>query len=131
MKRAILLSCLFAFIYTVGQAQGVRETVEPKINQMMQRFIELNKSQKNLKGWRIQIMATTDRQRMESALQQFQALYPNVTADWIHAKPYFKVRAGAFETKRDAQAILYLLKRDYPAAYLVQDNEIKPVELLR
>lgn len=76
-------------------------------------------------------MATTDRQRMENALGQFQALYPWVASSWVHTKPYYKIRAGAFASKRDALRTLYLLKRDYPAAYPIQDIEIKPEELLR
>ena len=84
-----------------------------------------------MSGWRIQILATTDRQNMESALRQFRNLYPSIPVDWLHTKPYYKVRAGAFTTKRDALRTLYILKADYPGAYPVQDNQIKPEELLR
>ncbi len=97
----------------------------------MDKFVEQNKSQTSVKGWRIQILATNDRQRMETALRQFGNLYPSIPVDWLHAKPYYKVRAGAFATKRDALRTLYILKQDYPGAYPVQDNEIKPEELLR
>ena len=113
-------------------AQGnVRETVDPQVAQLMKRFVETNKATTTLSGWRIQILATSDRQRMENSLQQFRALYPSVPADWVHAKPYYKIRAGAYATKRDALPTLYLLKRDFPAAYPIQDNTIKPEELLR
>jgi hypothetical protein len=113
-------------------AQGqIRENVDPMVSQLMQRYIDQNKSTPTLKGWRVQILATTDRQRMENAMAQFQALYPWVPSNWVHAKPYYKIRAGAFLTKRDALRTLYLLKRDYPAAYPIQDNDIRPEELLK
>lgn len=132
MKNIILLSFFLFSFFSTATSQGViTEKVDPKVEQLMKRFVELNKSTTTVKGWRIQILATTDRQRMETALQQFQALYPSIPADWVHTKPYYKVRAGAFTTKRDAQSTLYLLKRDYPAAYPVQDTDIKPEELLR
>lgn len=111
-------------------AQGITETVDPKVEKLMQRFIAENENTQSVKGWRIQIMATNDRQRMESVLSQFEFLYPNIPADWIHTKPYYKIRVGAFTTKREALRTLYILKEDYPGAYPVQDANIKPEELL-
>ena len=130
MRKIILcLSLLFSFIYL--NAQSVTETVEPKVDQLMERFIDGNKAQTTVSGWRIQILATTDRQNMESALRRFENLYPSIPVDWVHAKPYYKVQAGAFSTKREALRTLYILKPDYPGAYPVQDNKIRPEELLR
>lgn len=134
MKRFSLLIVTFLslFICLQANAQGsVNETVEPNVTKLMDRFIEQNQATTTVSGWRIQILATTDRQRMEQALRQFENLYPSVPADWLHAKPYYKIRAGAFANKRDALRTLYILKRDYPAAYPVQDNKIRPEELLR
>ncbi|MFQ5446843.1 MAG: SPOR domain-containing protein [Saprospiraceae bacterium] len=131
MKNFFLFLSCTIFFCSLAQAQGqVAETVDPKVARLMQTFIENNKAAKTIKGWRIQILASTDRQRVENALYQFQALYPNVPADWVHAKPYYKIRAGAFISKREALRTLYILKQDYPAAYPVQDNNIKPEELL-
>jgi sporulation related protein len=130
-KFFFFLSCSIFFCSLV-QAQGqVSETIDPKVAQLIKTFVDNNNAATTLKGWRIQILASTDRQRVENALYQFQALYPNVPADWVHAKPYYKIRAGAFTSKREALRTLYILKPDYPAAYPVQDNAIKPQELLR
>lgn len=134
MKKILLVAFAFlSFSFIMdAEAQGsVTETVEPKVAQLMNRFVRLNRVTTAVSGWRIQILATTDRQRMEQSLREFQALYPSVSADWVHAKPYFKIRAGAFTNKRDALQTLYILKRDYPAAYPVQDNAIRPEELLK
>ena len=97
----------------------------------MTRFIGQNQSKTTVPGWRIQLLATNDRQNMETALRRFEDLYPSIPADWLHAKPYYKVRAGAFASKREALRTLYILRSDYPGAYPVQDNQIKPEELLR
>lgn len=132
MKK--FLSCyilLFAGCFTLHAQGSVTEKVEPGVATLMTRFVELNKANPTVKGWRIQILATTDRQRMEEAMRQFGSLYPSIPSDWVHAKPYYKVRAGAFTTKREALRTLYILKKDYPAAYPVQDDQIKPEELLK
>jgi hypothetical protein len=50
-------------------------------------------------------------------------------------KPFFEntpnfIRVGAFSTRLEAQRLLNILKPDYPGAYLVADNQMKPAELL-
>ena len=132
MKRFFLSACLLIALVAAVQAQGnIAEKVDPKVADLMKRFVENNKSTTTLSGWRIQILATTDRQRMEDAVRSFESLYPNIPVDWVHAKPYYKVRAGAFTSKRDALATQYVLKGDYPTAYPVPDNAIKPEELIK
>jgi len=131
MKKLLFLLLVFSAHFQMAQAQGqVTETLDPAVQRLMKTFVENNRNKATVKGWRIQILATTDRQRVENALLQFRQFYPNLTADWIHAKPYYKLRAGAFTSRSDALATLYVVKTDYPAAYLVQDNNIKAEELL-
>lgn len=130
--KQLLFFILLVFSLGNAQAQGsINETLEPQVERLVKRFVSKNKNQSMVDGWRIQILATSDRQRMEQALRKFGDLYPSVPADWIHAKPYYKVRAGAFATKRDALRTLYILKENYPAAYPIQDDKIRPDELLR
>lgn len=131
MRKLILAAFLLISGISFAMGQGrVNEKVEPKVADLMKLFTDINKSTKTVKGWRIQLLATTDRDRMETALRQFESLYPNILVDWVHAKPYYKLRAGAFSSKREALQTLYVLKPDYPTAYPVSDNEIKPIELL-
>lgn len=132
MKKILLpIVCMLSLI-GASQAQGnVSEKVDPAVASLMKRFVDSNKSTKTVSGWRIQIMASTDRQRVEEALLKFQSLYPNVTADWVQSKPYYKLRAGAFTSKKEAIALQYQIKADYPTAYPVPDNEIKPEELIK
>lgn len=114
-----------------AQAQGklyIKE--DPLISQMMDRYVQANKSRKFVDGWRVQIMATPDRQNMDRQLQTFQYRYPKLSADWVHHNPYYKIRVGAFATRLEALRLLYLLKADYPGAYLLADKEVKPSELL-
>ena len=132
MKKYFLPILLLLGFAAVSQAQGnVTEKVDPAVASLMKRYVDGNKSTKTISGWRIQLMATTDRQKVEDALKKFESLYPNINADWVQSKPYYKLRAGAFTTKRDAIATQYLLKNDYPTAYPVQDGEIKPEELTK
>lgn len=131
-----MLRYLIACSFVIGllanvDAQGILTFHEdPVIIQMMDVYTQTNKSRKTVEGWRIQLLATPDRQNLDRSMQTFQFRYPTLYADWVHHNPYYKIRVGAFSSKLDALRLYYLLKPDYPGAYLVADNQIKPQELL-
>lgn len=132
MSRLQLLFLGFALVCCSVSlaAQNIQIFEEPTITKMMDRFTEINKAQANIDGWRIQILATTDRQKLESVKQSFRYQYPNVPIDWIHSKPYYKLRAGAFATKLEALRLKYILEQEYSGIYLVRDDAIRPQELI-
>ncbi|MFN7117714.1 MAG: SPOR domain-containing protein [Saprospiraceae bacterium] len=115
---------------TLASAQGIAVKEERPVTEMMERFTQLNRSVSTINGYRVQILATPDRQQLESARQVFQYKYPNIRVDWVHTNPWYKLYVGAFDNKLEAMRLQYLLKRDYPNAYLVRDNTIRPVELV-
>ena len=78
----------------------------------------------------MQILATTDRRRLETVENEFKVNYPSVPVDWVHAKPYYKLRAGAFQTKQEAERLKYTLSKQFEGVYLVKD-EVEESELLR
>jgi hypothetical protein len=129
-RHLFTLFSLFLFFASQSVAQNVQVTEEPAITDLMDAFISQNKEREHLEGFRIQILATTDRQRVESVKQGFRYRYPNIPIDWVHAKPHYKLRAGAFVTKLEALRLLYILKEDYPSAYLAKDRFINPEELI-
>lgn len=129
MKR-ILPFFLFLGILGSLSAQSVQVKMDPIIADMLSQYTADNKSQGTVSGWRVQILATTNRQRLESVQQSFRYHYPNVPVDWMHDRPYYKLQAGAFRTKRDALRLKYILSREYEGLYLVRDDAIAKTELL-
>ncbi len=124
-----LLLALFLSVTTLGLAQKGSLTEDPIVTKMMAQFTETNKSKHTVDGWRIQIASTTDRKQMEDALRTFESKYPTVPVNWVHAKPYYQLRVGAFTSKMESLRLLSYLKMDYPSAYPAQDNAIRPAEL--
>ncbi len=129
MRVALLFFGIWLSVASAS-AQGMYIKEDPMIESMTQRFVEINKSTSTVSGWRIQLLASTDRRNIENAKQKFQAYYPNTFVDWVHEKPYYKVRAGAFLTKLDALRMLYIIKQDFPGAFLAQDKSIRPEEFV-
>ena len=130
MKRLLFIIPMLTLWVVNSYAQNIRTTEEPLIASMMEKFVEVNKSTQFVEGWRIQILATTNRTQLETARQRLQYRYPNIPVTWVHASPHYKLRAGAFQTKLEALSLKYILERDYSGIYLVKDDEIRMEELL-
>ncbi len=131
MIKLLLCFAALACAADAASAQGsINMKEDPVVKQMMDRYVQDNKARKTVDGWRVQIMATPDRQNLDRTLQSFQYRYPNLSADWVHHNPYYKIRVGAFATRLEAMRLLHILRPDYPGAYLVSDNQMKPAELL-
>lgn len=131
MKK-LLFSLIFIATLTVwSNAQNVQVKEDGVIGQMMFKMTQINEFNPQVEGWRIQILATTDRRKMEDVKTEFQMKYPLVSIDWTQEKPYYKLKAGAFNTKLEAARLLYRLKKDYPSAYPAKDNRINRSELIK
>lgn len=126
-----LLTCFLLFLGIFSaSAQSVIVNEDNIVTRMMFRRTQINQEKNAVEGWRIQILATTDRRKLEDEKRKFQSGYPQIRVDWTHEKPYYKLKAGAFSTKLEAARLLYVLKRDYPSAYPAKDNNINPRELI-
>lgn len=130
MKNVLLFILVFIESALSANAQNVTIKEDFPIAKMMDTFIAKNKSTHQTEGWRIQIMATTDRIKMEAAKSEFLANYPDISIDWTHSKPYYRLRAGAFTSKLDAMRLLHKLKENYPSAYPAKDFNINPQEFI-
>lgn len=122
----LILSCLANAVH----GQDVQLNLDPAVAQLVRAWVSQNRVNPGIDGWRLQLMSTTDRSRVEAGKMQFLSLYPTIPADWIHEKPYYKLRVGAFHTRQEAQAFLTLLKDTYPGAYPARDPSIHPRDFL-
>ena len=131
--RKITSIILFIAVLSTGQnallAQEVQLNEDPKVSQLFRNWTNNNRSNPQVEGWRVQIMATTDRKQVEDTRNRFRTYYPDVPAEWTHEKPYYKLRVGAFRSKLEAQAFLETLT-DYAGAYLAKDANIHPRDFL-
>lgn len=115
----------------VATAQNVRVNEDPAVERLVAAWTAANRSRGAIDGWRLQVMATTDRRQVEEAELRFKTLYPDVPAGWVHEKPYYKLRVGAFRNRQEAQAFASRLHTDFPGAYPARDPAIPPRDFLR
>lgn len=121
MKKYISVIIFSFFCFASMQAQIVI-TEDTNVSSLLQRHVDQNKMSTSISGWRIQLMATADRRKVEKEESNFSQNYPTIRVNWEHAKPYYKLKAGAFATKLDATRTLKELKKDYPSAILTKSD---------
>jgi hypothetical protein len=130
MYKIVVVVILFISGMGVHSGYGqVRITEEPEVELMMRNFISKHRSMESIRGWRIQIITTDNRRKMEAARSKFYGMYPNVFVKWSHESPYYKVQVGAYENKLSLQGFLLDLKDDFPTAIPVLDD-VKKSELI-
>ncbi len=129
--RLIFVFLFFVLAAAPGFAQEVQLNEDPEAAQLFQAWVRANRANPAVSGWRVQLMSTTDRSNIEEAKSRFRLLYPDVPADWVHERPYYKLRVGAFRSRAEALAfIAEQLKDSYPGAYPAQDERIHPRDFL-
>ncbi len=90
----------------------------------------LNKSKKNISGWSVQLLASSERAKVTELKGVFLNTYPNIKVDWDYSAPYYKLKAGAYLTKMEASRLLYQIKNQFPDAYVVRNPNLSPLDFL-
>lgn len=127
-RKLVFLICMLGGLISIAKAQTIVE--EPLVSSMMRSYVDYNKNHTEMRGWRIQLVATTDKRQMESAKKKFDNTYPEYELIFDHDPPFFHLKTGAFLTKQNALPFLEKMKDSYPGAFLVAD-ELEVHELLR
>jgi len=128
MKKLLLFAtCIFFFTGIDAQINIVEDGL---VQAMIQRHKETNRSM-TLAGWRVQLAAGTDRNMVTSTKSKFLSIYPEFDAEWTYKAPYYKLNTGAFRTKLEAARLKYNIRKEFPNAYIIRDEKIKPSEFLQ
>lgn len=126
----LVLAILFSFSIVFGVKGQVQIQEEESIKGFMQDYQKSNIENPKVKAWKIQIIATNDRRKMEAAISKFERYFPDHDTTWSHENPYYKVKVGAFETKEDLYSFLLTVKQQFSGAIPVVEN-IEKSELVK
>lgn len=131
----MIKSYYLLFLLCIGSAAltaqaGIVVQPDSEVKTLLDAFVRVNSAETKVPGWRVQILATTDRQRLESVESSFKLNYPSIPVDWMHTSPYYKLRAGAFQSKSEAERLKNTLSQQFDGVYLVKD-QVTESELLR
>jgi len=127
MKRFFvfyLIAFLFTTIYSQDEG-NVQIIQDDRIDTLLKRHIELNEQDPQIKGWRINIFFEAGNYSKRMAIEaksEFVKKYADVPCYLIFQEPYYKVRIGDYRTKMQAERFLNKIERNYPNAFVVQDE---------
>ena len=123
--------CFFiALFFTVSanaQTRGKVEVIkDPRIDTLAARRTELNKAvgvdATTANGYRIQIFTGPNRKEAYNAQAKFQEEFPDVRTYIIYNEPNFKVRAGDFRTRMEAEKMEEELKKWFTGMFVITEK---------
>ncbi len=131
MLIAFALVTLSAFSQMPADTLTVHK--DSRIDLLIQKQVEINEyttrnARRTAKGFRIQVINTTDRNAAIEAKTTVYRLYPELKAYLLYQSPYFRLRVGNFETRDEAESYQRQLAREFKQnVYIVNDTiEVNP-----
>jgi len=89
------------------------------LEDLIERHKFLNGKIENVKGFRVQIFATSRRAQALDTKSEFDSLYPEVDSYLDYENPYYKVRVGDFIKKQEADLFNRELRSIFPTSFTV------------
>ncbi len=117
----IRLLCYLSAVPAIT-GQVLIEHENAKMEEVITWYRSVNKGQKTLKGWTIQILSTRDRREMESEMSIFRQRFPELSIRQVYNEPYYTLKVGSFVSKMEALGLRGYLQRYYNYAILSQEN---------
>ena len=134
-----ILICVLLQVAAFSQQNStgyVKVIQDPLVDSLLYQYQELrlkimeNPDHKFIPGYRIQFffdsgLNSSDRAR--EARDAFMLLFPEIPAYISWKAPNYRVRAGDFRTKLEAEKLLQMIIIDYPTAWVTKDEINFPV----
>jgi hypothetical protein len=128
-----ITGCVFfiaIFIPAMAHAQS-RGTVEvvkdPRIDTLAARRLSLKGSHNaayspSANGYRVQIYNGSNRKEAYEAQAKFQDQYPAIRTYIVYNQPNYKVRAGDFRTRLEAEKLMQELRPVFASLFIIQEK---------
>jgi hypothetical protein len=116
-----ILCAVPAFAQTKGKVEIIKDA---RIDTFAARRADLNKTVgvDATNGFRVQIFTGTNRKDAYNAQTKFQEQFPDIRTYVIYNEPNFKVRAGDFRTRLEAEKLQEDLKKWFDGMFIIQEK---------
>jgi hypothetical protein len=129
MRDIFIKAFFLGLLLLISPKADAQIIEEASVSDLMERWKLLNMATKEVRGYRVQILASTDRRHVESVQRAFERKYPDYPVHFAHNEPYYYLKTGAFIANQKAQGFMKKMAKEYPASLIVTDM-IKGEELL-
>ena len=116
-----LLKYIFVALPLSAFAQEGKITVvqDTSIDRVLSLYQKFATEEREVNGFRVQLGASTNRKELMDMKTKFLQLYPDVGTYLEYQQPLFKLRAGNFQTRTDANELLNEINDIFTAAFIV------------
>ncbi|MDR6945365.1 SPOR domain-containing protein [Mucilaginibacter pocheonensis] len=133
-KSALIKYCIFFVLATASvptfaqQARGRVEVIkDPLVDTLIAKRFELNKQVGTTPafssyGYRVQIFSGSNRKDAYNAQARLQSEYPELRTYIIYSEPNFKVRAGDFRTRLEAEKLMQELRTSFSSLFIISEK---------
>lgn len=115
------LTSLFT-VNSFAQTSKIAVSQDPKFEQLLNEKRKINLSMNTAEGYKIQIY-NGDSDNSKRELNKFKNDFNYLDATIIFNTPYYKVWAGNFKNKIDAQRHLIEIQKKYPNSIIIKPNK--------
>lgn len=106
---------------------------DPRVDMLVKKQASINEytsrdSRRTDKGYRLMVISTNNRDEAMSAKSKIYSYFPELKAYLWYQSPYFKVKAGNFKDRKDAEAYQKRLNIYFPNGVFIMKDiiEVKP-----
>ncbi len=126
----VKVSALFVFCFALVSINAFAQQGDVTINQdkniptLLNLKKELNKDEKVSDRYKIQIY-NGNRSGASSAQKEFHSIYSDWHSKIVFDTPNFKIWAGSFRTRLEADRALKRIKKNFPSAFIFKPKSKK------
>lgn len=125
----VYLSFIASLFLLNSAASGQVIIDEPEeIISLQEKILSENREKDTDAGWRIQILATTERRNMDQETVLFEKRFPDLERTEKYKKPYYRILTGAQKERMGLYPLLQRVQKYYPSAFIIKDPEIPKEE---
>ncbi len=131
MKR-ILFMILFVATASIAFAQSngsVNVSQDDRIESLISKQRQLYKLDSSFSGYRIHIFMEIGNEALkhaEDVKKQFEKAFPDIPIYLTYSEPYFRLRAGDFRNRVEAEKCLRRIKPKFKEAFVTADMIYRP-----
>ena len=131
MKRIICLSILLVMAtFAIAQKTGsLNLKQDSRIESLLSKQRRLNDLDSSFSGYRIHIFMEIGNEALKHANEvksQFERAFPDIPIYLTYVEPYFRLRAGDFRNRVEAEKCLRRIKPKFKEAFVTADMIYRP-----
>ena len=131
MKRFILVTILLASVaMSFAQSNGsLNVSQDDRIENLIAKQRQLYKIDSSFSGYRIHVFMEIGNEALKNAEEvkkQFEKAFPDIPIYLTYAEPYFRLRAGNFRNRVEAEQCLRRIKPKFKEAFVTADMIYRP-----